>query len=65
MHPYPIEEFAAAHMADLRREAEADRLAATVARRKGRDRWAAALARLPVPAGRASAPEAVGVCCSA
>ncbi len=65
MHPYLIEAAAAAHVADLRHEADADRRAAGVPRPHLLDRWASTVAGLTAVAFRPRTSARVAVCCPA
>jgi hypothetical protein len=65
VHAYLAEAFAAGRIADLHREAAADRRAAGLRRSSRTRRWAAVAARVATWAERPRAGRSPGVCCPA
>jgi hypothetical protein len=65
MNDYVAETYAAVHIADLHREAAADRLAAGFPRTGRPHRWAELRTRVAAWAERPRAGRSLGVCCPA
>jgi hypothetical protein len=65
VHAYLADAYAAGRIAELHREAAADRLAAGHPRAPRRSRWATAATRFAAWAERPRAGRSLGVCCPA